>query len=201
LFDRLARVDAQAIGAEQGEYDRIPFLRFEKDAQAIFDEWRTDLERRIRSGDYPPAFEAHLAKYRSLVPSLALLFHLVEDDLSGAVGVEPLLRALAWSQYLESHAHRIYGYAGQNDAAVARDLHKHIVNGDLGRTFTARDVYRNCWRLLDKDNTSRAIGYLSDYGYIREQKVVQSTGRPKITYEVNPALRLKEKSKNALSGD
>ena len=197
LFDRLASLDAAEIGAQADEYGSIPYLRFDTTAQLIFNDWRADLERRVRSGDDAPAFEAHLAKYRSLVPSIALLCHLIEEDVSGAVRQESLLRALAWSEYLESHARRIYAFVAKSDLATARELHRHIVNGDLGYVFTARDVYRRHWTLLDKTRAEAAIEYLTDLGHIREQKSEQATGRPRVEYEVNPLLRSSEKSTDA----
>ena len=46
-------------------------LRFAPEAQRLFNEWRTCLEQRLRNGELGPALESHLAKYRSLMPSLA----------------------------------------------------------------------------------------------------------------------------------
>jgi putative DNA primase/helicase len=81
---RLERIDLEAVGAEQ-EDGEIPFLRFDPAAQLAFTEWRSELEQRLRSGEEHPAIEAHLAKYRSLVPSLALICHLAD----GAAGPVP----------------------------------------------------------------------------------------------------------------
>src|SRR5215212_7032909 len=44
-----------------------------------------------------PALEAHIAKYRSLMPSLALLFELIDTEgLPVSVGKTAALRAVAW---------------------------------------------------------------------------------------------------------
>ena len=53
-------------------------MRFTEDAQEIFDQWRDELEIRLRTAELPPALESHLAKYRSLMPFLALIFQLIE---------------------------------------------------------------------------------------------------------------------------
>src|SRR5690606_4908294 len=95
-------------GANSDKERGIPFLRFSPDAQVAFDAWRSDLEVVVRSGNEHPAIEAHLSKYRSLVPSLALLTHLAEGRM-GPVGVEAVERAIGWVKYLEPHARRIYG--------------------------------------------------------------------------------------------
>ena len=60
-------------------------LRFDPDAQDLFDAWRVELERRLREPDLVPAWESHLSKYRSLLPSLALISHLI-DGHTGPVG-------------------------------------------------------------------------------------------------------------------
>jgi hypothetical protein len=78
IFAYLDTLEVQTIGAEC-EAGSIPYLRFSPEAQALFDAWRNELENRLRSQELAPtpAFESHLSKYRSLMPSLALLFHLV----------------------------------------------------------------------------------------------------------------------------
>src|SRR6516164_3584140 len=71
-FERMAKLDTQAalrLGAEKGPFDKVPSLRFGEAAHEDFLGWRTDMERRLRSGEMSPALEGHLAKYRKLVPS------------------------------------------------------------------------------------------------------------------------------------
>ena len=65
------KLSADEIGADRDQFEVISFLRFDDEAQAIFDEWRMKLEGRLRSTDLHPALESHLAKYRKLVPSPA----------------------------------------------------------------------------------------------------------------------------------
>jgi hypothetical protein len=63
----------------------LPYLRFNIEAYDIFAEWRSALEARLRSGELHVALEAHLAKYRKLVPGLALIYHLA-DSFTGPTG-------------------------------------------------------------------------------------------------------------------
>ncbi len=73
------------------EGDRDPLgrdgepLRFDPEAQELFDAFRDTLERRLRSEAMAatPAFESHLAKYRSLMPTLALLVETIEAVARG----------------------------------------------------------------------------------------------------------------------
>lgn len=74
--------------------DGMPYLRFTPEALEIFLEWRTALETKLRSGNLHAAVESHLAKYRKLVPGLALICHLASRE-TGLVGEDSILRALA----------------------------------------------------------------------------------------------------------
>jgi hypothetical protein len=111
IFERISKLtetEALKLGAVRGPYDKIPFVRFDEEAAAEFLDWRTGLERRLRSDELSPAVEGHVAKYRKLVPALALIDHLVKGG-AGDVGKESLLRALAMAEYLETHAARLRG--------------------------------------------------------------------------------------------
>ena len=57
----------------------------------------------LRAADLPAALEAVLAKYRSLIPSIALLIHLA-DGGCGPVPLSALDKAVGWGQYLFAHA-------------------------------------------------------------------------------------------------
>ncbi len=188
IFQRLDKLDPATLGARQGAGDPVPWLRFSPEAQAQFNRWREDLEFRIRADDLHPAMESHLAKYRSLVPSLALLAHLVDEPEAGCVGEVSLLRALAWSEYLETHAQRLYGPARAPEMYAACELAKHL--HQLPEPFTAKEVYRKHWRGLDTEGTTKGIQVLIDYGHLRavapEERQV---GRPTTRYEVHPDLR------------
>ena len=60
----------------------MPFLRFDAAGQERFDGWRADLEQRLRAEDDHPVLLSHVAKYRSLMPALALISHQPSGDLA-----------------------------------------------------------------------------------------------------------------------
>jgi putative DNA primase/helicase len=130
---------------------------------------------------------AHLGKYRSLIPSLALLIHLA-DVGTGPVGKDSLLRACEWGEYLESHAGRIYAPALSPDIVAARALGDHIQRGDLGRSFAARDVYRKGWSgLTDQETLLSALSVLEDLDWVVSVKE-RTGGRTKTRWDLNPHL-------------
>jgi putative DNA primase/helicase len=90
VFQALDEMDLSFLGTHDD--DEIPYMRFAPDAQVIADQWRDELEQRLR-GDAlkeAPAFEAHLGKYRSLMPNLALIFHLLDTSLQFVKFVKPI---------------------------------------------------------------------------------------------------------------
>lgn len=80
IFKTLDKLTPADLGVDSPIPGTIPALRFGAEAQDFFNGWRDRLERRLRSTEMAdrPAFEAHLAKYRSLMPTLALLFYLID---------------------------------------------------------------------------------------------------------------------------
>ena len=191
VFERVSKLNlnvALALGASKGQFDKIPTLRFDDAAHADFLDWRADLEARLRSGEMSPAFEGHLAKYRKLVPALALINHLA-DAGDGPVSQKSLLRALAFASYLESHARRIYGSASESELAAAKAILKHIRSGDLEDGFTARDIHQRGWaHLTEREHVGAGLDLLVDLDHLAVLAPANKPqgGRPSVTYEINP---------------
>jgi hypothetical protein len=194
VFRRLSEINPQDVGAEMDEEGRA-FLRFADDAQELFAEWFTDLNRALRSGEFEhPALEAHFSKYKSLMPSLALIFHLCDlaDGSPGAyvssVSLPAAEMAAAWCEFLMEHAKRIYGLGIGATAMQARTLAAHLRGGDLADLFTAREVHRKGWAGLSSIRTvEETLDLLEDLHWLRSVQI-QTGGRPKVQYLINPKV-------------
>ena len=189
VFEHLDKITPADIQAEQdtdldGNPDGIPYLRFDPAALELFTEWRASLEQKLRSDGMLPALESHFSKYRKLIPSLALIFHLV-DGGAGPVSEAATLRALAWSQYLESHAYRAYGSITSPEVSTAKAILQKIQKGKLSTPFTSRDVWRPGWsKLTDRDKVLKGLKVLEDYSWITAEEI-PTKGRPKTVYQYN----------------
>jgi putative DNA primase/helicase len=187
LAERLDNLNPAEIGAEVDQYGGVPFLRFDDAAQVLFSEWRASLEIRLRSGDEHPAIVSHLSKYRKLIPSLAMINHLC-DTRHGAVSEEALMRAIAFSEYLESHAQRIYSYATRPDIDAAKTLLKRLASGKLANPFKTRDIYRAGWAGLETPAKAQAaIELLMEYRHLHE-RVMDTGGRPTSHFYLNEGM-------------
>jgi hypothetical protein len=193
IFQTLAQMDFTTRGATQPDDGGIPYYRFDPEAQQLFYDWFNDLTRKLRNDDEPIITE-HLAKFRSLMPALALIFHLIDvaSDPTTAPGVSEMAakRAAAFCEYLETHARRIYALVTDVHIEAAARLSKRIQGGELGEKFTLRDVYRREWGLLtDRNIVESACDYLVDLGWLRVEEPTYTTGRPRSpAYAVNPRL-------------
>jgi len=186
-FDSFDSLDPRAIGAKNDEFNSVPCLRLDTQAHGLFLEWRQDLEDRLRAGQLHPALESHLAKYRKLVPALALINHLA-DGGSGQVGERSMLKATAMASYLESHAKRAYASGPEAETTAAKAILLHIKSGDLKDGFTARDVQRPGWsRLTDRDAVRAGLLLLTEYQWLKAQQSDdhESGGRPTTRYILN----------------
>lgn len=195
MIRKLVELDYVALG-KKDPYTPIPYLHFTPDAQSLFREWMVDLEGWLESGELSPLLEEHFAKYRSLVPKLALIFHLV-DYVGGYtheryVPTSALTNAIRFADFLKSHATRIYSLFRDGMHYTAYELSKRIAKGELGNSFKKSDVIRKGWHLLDKsDKVANAIEELtSAHWLIEERRDTRSGpqgGRPEApVYRINP---------------
>jgi hypothetical protein len=159
-------------------------LHFDCEAQASFNQWYGLNEKMLRK-DIGPAEQSHFAKYRSLVPGLALLFHLLEGH-DGEVCSHCLTGALKFAAYLKSHAMRVYGAVHSVDGTSAQALVGRLLKGELTSGFTLRSVYTKGWRdLSDQKKVKLGLDQLVELGWLRERDVATG-GRGKIEYDINP---------------
>jgi hypothetical protein len=189
VFERLDQLTAATAGATIDQFDPDrPYLRFDQEGLAMFQTWRLELEQRLRGGTLHPAMESHVAKYRKLVPTLALIHHLASGN-TGPVAGDSVLAALCWAEFLESHAHRAYAAALDTSTDGAREILRHIRGGDLPSPFTARDVLRRAWSgLSDRERVADAIETLEEHGWLRAEPVPAGAkgGRPTVAYTGHP---------------
>jgi putative DNA primase/helicase len=187
IFEKLDALTPETVGA-LGEEKSRRYLRFSGGGQTVFNDWIINLENRLRSQS--PLIEQHLAKYRSLMPSLALLFHLIAvmdgTQNKGPVSERAAMMAAEWCEFLEAHARRVYAMASDGATDGAELIVQRF--GDLENPFTARDVHRKHWQgLKDIGDVEAALARLEDRGWIQAQTIKGETGRPTARYWKHPA--------------
>lgn len=194
VFERLATMQAQS--------DTEPAVwRFDAAAQELFFEWRTPFEQELKRGELHPAMESHLAKYRKLIPALALVFAVIDTPEAGVIGERELIRALAWGDYLRSHAERLYSAAVTPETGAAAGLLTKIktgklidVDGVIVESFTPRQVALKGWTGLGTPEAVRkAADVLCDFDWLRREEArsedSMGRGRPSERYSINPRAR------------
>ena len=194
VFERLAHLEAAS--------DTEPKVwRFDDAAQALFVEWLVPFEIELRGDDLHPAMVSHLSKYRKLIPALALVFALIDTpDGGGVIHEGELIRALAWGEYLRTHANRLYAAAVIPETTDAVTLLSKIKGGKLVDrdgvildSFTPRDVALKHWAGLGTpDAVRKAADVLIRYDWLKLEIVksddARGRGRPSDRYTINPAV-------------
>jgi len=198
--DTPAKQDAWAVferlAALQPAGDTEPAVwRFDEAAQALFVEWLVPFETEIRGEELHPAMVSHLSKYRKLIPALALVFALIDTpDSGGLIHERELLRALAWGEYLRTHANRLYAGAATPETTGAAALLGKVKAGLVKDGFKVKDVQQKGWAgLSTTDDVRKAASMLAVYDWLRVE-VVQSgdamgRGRPSETFRIHPCLK------------
>ena len=217
IFMWLDDLQPEDINASQVEAGDIPFVRFSPEAQSLYDEWRDELEHRLRGIELEstPAFESHIAKYRSLMPSLALLFHLIDlaekaiaftdktatngsvssvGESSGHsqdVSLDAARLASAWCEFLEHHARKVYSREIEPGAEAAHTLAERVEAGAIPDSISVREIYRNEWSGLGtRSIVEDALAVLEAAGWVRIQMTkAGGAGRPSPTVRIHPDFR------------
>ena len=167
----------------EGDLANPTILKFLPDAQKLFDTWYDKNQNLVRSATLSPQLESHLAKYVSLFPSLALVIHAVDSSPGGSIGIQSAKKALAWCEYLESHARRVYALA-DGPIGSAKALQKRLHN--MPNPFRIGAINSKNWHgLTTTDQIHEALNSLCEHGHL--QKVVSSTTRPATDYFKHPS--------------
>jgi putative DNA primase/helicase len=196
VFRSLIELDAEAPARFQ----------FDAGAQELFVAWLEELEGKVRGQELHPALVSHLAKYRKLMPALALLFELADRAGRGSEGfagaprvadrkirLDQARRAAAWCEYLESHARRVYSCVVTPQLRAARELAEKLRARKVGADgfFSCREVYLKGWSGLDSPEAVKlAAEVLEDAGWVRSLAGESGPlgGRPSNRYEINPRV-------------
>jgi hypothetical protein len=203
VFQLVDRMDPAAMGAAYDEAQEFAYLGFDVDAQEAYTAWSDQLEIRIRSdSESTSLFINHISKYRSLVPSLALLFHIldqVESQALGPVSLKATELAIRWCAVLETHIRRVHHLVMDGDPEAAVNLvakvRQAIAKRTLKHPFTPREIVSKGWGGFSTvEDVRYALGILEDRNWARlvEQPAGPKGGRPSEQCWLHPDLIAKE---------
>ena len=179
---------------ESSDIEIINF-RFDYEAQELFKNWYTDLKARMTK-EVSPVIEEHLSKYASLIPSLALIFHVTSLAEKNAIKATPVSKdalemAIEWDGYLEPHMRRVYNTGTNIAPRAAQVLYRAILDGKLEDGFAVRDVYRRNFEIIgrDKDIAQDACDELVKINALKEKLTPKGfQQKEKIEYYINPKI-------------
>ncbi len=141
-FDDLDKLDWEKVGALKGQYEPVPYLNFDDEAQALFSAWHRELEMSLRGDELSPALKGHFAKYRKLVPALALVNHLADGGYGDVRAVRAQARHFIFKISRSACAARLLGRLGSGGGGGGGDPVPHPQRPPDGRLLGARRLPR-----------------------------------------------------------
>lgn len=170
------------LDALPGDLGNPVIQKFNAESQKLFNTWYDNNQKLVRGSTLSPQLESHLAKYVSLLPSLALIIHAVDSSPGGDIGAASTRKALAWCEYLESHARRVYALVdGPIGSAKALEKHLH----DMPNPFRIGAINSKNWHgLTTTDQIREALESLCEHGHLQE--VVSGPTKPATDYFKHP---------------
>lgn len=175
------RVEAVIHDLDQLPDEPHQALRFNEDAQELFNTWYTKHMQEIRGSEIHPALQSHFMKMPQTIAGLALLFELI-DGGRNTVGIEATARALDWADYLKSHARRLYGAAINAPLMGAKLILDR--KAKLPEPFTPREIRLKGWAGLDSlEAVNDSLATLAEHNIVIGYEVASDRGgRPSKRY-------------------
>jgi putative DNA primase/helicase len=193
LFEFLDRAEPTKLGASLLAGD-VPAIPSTPEASELFWAYQTELEAELRSPALQPfpAYEAHLSKYRSLVPGLALIDHALSVAAGlrspGALSLDSAKIAAELADVLKTHAQRIYDVHLDPGRAASRHLAEAILAGHIEDGDRVRTIYRSGWQGLgNREVVEAGLQELEGLGWVRLIKE-PTPGRARTTVRIHPKI-------------
>lgn len=213
VYDLFETIDNMSIGDfikyganPPDDFNKRPYYYFDDKAYRTFMQWYDDNKAKADACEHSVMAE-HMMKYPKTVPSLALIFHLVDciehQANLGKIGMNALNAALKWHSMLETHMIRIYSLVTDSASIKAAYLSEKLLNMAKSSTdktdetlwiyggFTARQLMRKGWKgLTDSDDVQNALEVLLEQKWLYWQEVPSTGqgGRPTERYYINPKI-------------
>lgn len=185
-FNEVEKLDGFSLIQGRRE-NKVNALKFDDEAQKIYDEYHTKLMNRIRNkNDLSNSMISHLSKFRKLVPVLAMIINMVDFGLE-AVKKSSLEKALMWAEYCESHANKMYSMQNNTNDLVIEDIANILLSKEIDSGFTARQLYKKHKKLPQGKQTNNALKMLCDMKWI-VQNEEKTGGNTLVKFNINPRI-------------
>ena len=193
VYDRVQNfvlaLDEHDFGFDEDSDIRDRVVTFDDDAKIRYQKWWKNLFKKYEKVHIHPVFESHLRKYDALVPKLALINEIISSyDPSTesirsftSVSVASVKKAIAYTNYLESHARILFNSEVNVTLENAKAIISHL--DELPNPFTARDVYMREWAGIGRNRmlATDAIEFLAKNNWLRSINSSRTT-----KWKINP---------------
>ncbi|MDF3124673.1 DUF3987 domain-containing protein [Rheinheimera sp. 1928-s] len=195
LYHFVTQLDDGEICAIVGSGKRTK-VYMEEDAEKAYHHYMKYLNYKLSNENLSVHLYSHLSKYRSMVPSIALViaaFRQYEENDFEVKRLKPITladmkMAIRWAKYLERHVKKLWQSADERLENAKLILSR---MDELDDSFSSRDLQQKCWKGLRKnlDKINEALTCLQEHHYLSQIEVLSSKGgRPAIRWVKHPDI-------------
>lgn len=187
-------LDKENFGFNESTPIKNRNIRFSASAQSTYLSWWSAMSKKYEDGSFHPVFTAHIRKYESLVPTIALIFQVVlaysvkRNKFRPVCEVSDMALKLAikFTAFLEAHAKRIFDPTQMVSLQNAELILER--KGDLPKSFSARDISQKNWAGIGRSSelTRDALELLESH-FIIWRLPTKKSGKT-FKYKFNPKL-------------
>lgn len=198
VAETLASLKPADFGCERDrDGENMVKVRFSDQAYQWFRDWHDRFLREVKeSEELGPLLESHFAKYESLVPSLALLFYLInwadkQVPHRGEIPAKYVQQAVRFTQFLSSHAEKVFQIEKDEkvDPLVVK-LMDSIDRGKIESGDSFRKIQQKCSFLVSSKITKETLDKLQELGVLKTMTRKAKNGKMVRTMTIcNPRKR------------
>lgn len=161
-------------------------------AYKIYSDYFDALEREIFN-EKNDSVKAHFSKFNKLTPALSLIFELVDEflnnrDSNHLISNKSMELAIKWTNFLKSHARKIYNTDYSFQTVSAHALAIKIIEEKVKSGDSIRDIYKNGWsHLKDQIEVETAAKILEKHNWLTISET-KGVGRPSVKISLNEEL-------------
>ena len=159
-------VDNEKVTVEPKKY------YYTKEAKSLYIDWFNNNEKiKLENGQSDLMVE-YLGKADNTFHSLALIYHLADNQDSDHIAQETINMVVSTLKYFYDCADYLYGYNFSKSLDLAKKIASMKTKLDNKNGFTRSDITRskNSFRDLDKELVQEALGILETYHHIKQSE-------------------------------
>ena len=191
FLEQIANLESEKHG-KLDERSTIHFSSLDEEAYLAFSGYMDSHEKEISEAEDSP-YKNHLSKFNKLLPSLILIFHVIDNLETKRTNIKVQKHivdmSIMWTELFKAHAKKLYDTEYCFEAICGFALAQKIVDKKVQDGIGLRAIYKNCWtNLKTQSEVEFAANFLQKHNWLQVVEVKPTSGRPSSILKFNSGL-------------